>query len=153
MTVDDACGDSEIEWRAVPQIHSKTGISQDYYSVVFSTLVCMLLYPEEGGMPAVIEHMQKKPLKTYQEYIQYSETKESEAYKKKIKHIDAINEKNKYGIKRIDEIVGEINEAAKTADLSKIQPIDKSIREKITDGFKEAYTIVYGHTPDDWRNI
>jgi len=153
MTLDEVCGDSEIELRAVPQIHLKTGISQEYYSVVFSALVSMPAIPGMGGLPAVIKSIQKKPLKTYQEYIQYSENKENEACKKKIKYVGAINDKNKHGIKRIDDIAREINEAAKSVDLTKIQPINKSIRKKITDGFKEVYTIVYGHMPYGRMNL
>lgn len=111
----------ESEKKEVPQLNPKTGVSMDYFNeinAIFGSLLSSSL-----GLK-FIEKMSKENsiyLKKYEEvYSEYS---------------DVITDKNRKSIKRLDDLVGEINEI-----LKNLKPENEAeLREKCN----EFYFLIY----------
>ena len=113
-------GNSKIERKEVPQIHSKTGISQDYInqiSAIFSFL-------KARGIDFVKNILKNNPINIQKYEEVYS------GYK------NVVNDKNRERVKKLDELSVQMNEMFKDPD---------SINEDVLRSMcNEMYFLVYG---------
>lgn len=102
---------------SVPQIHSITGVSQDYQNEFF-----MLDYISQAD--TISNYWQRlKPIKHYTERFPESQFG------------DVINDQNREAIRQLDEIVDRINELITSPQV----PV-----EEVAQLRKQAYELIYG---------
>lgn len=85
---------SDEKW-PVPQISSRTGISQDYANELQSVLNCARAYDEGIDLFALSGI---KSIKLYSE--RYPESR----------YIDVVNDKNRASVEKLDSLAGKVNE-------------------------------------------
>lgn len=108
------------ESKEVPQINSETGISQDYSN----QLNAIVTFLKSRGMDFLKNILKDNPfhMKKYEEF--YFEYK------------NVVNDKNRESVKKLDELVVQMNEILKDPDLIN----EDSFLEKCN----EFYFLIYG---------
>ena len=108
MTLDEVCGDSEIEWMDVPQLNPETLVSCDYRNAFYE--VALRAKNEKfGGVPAAIEWLKQNKIPTYQEYFRQLEERYSKNFGKNIKFRHVVHDKNEGMAELLNSIVERIN--------------------------------------------
>lgn len=110
----------EVPKQEVPQINPKNGISKDFVNQ-FAFLITLYDFK---GIPKIAEHLKDRPFKA---------KKYAEVYER---FYDAVNEKNREAVAKLDETMLRLEEI--------LQDPDNINEETFRQTVNEAYFIVYG---------
>jgi len=111
---------SKIESKEVPQIHSKTGVSQDYNN----QLNGLVTFFKGRGIDFVKNMLKKNP---------FHMEKYEEVYSK---YKNVVNDKNRESIKKLDELTIQMNKILKDPDSINEDAFCKTCNE--------IYFLIYG---------